>query len=482
MPNGISKAAHSSDNAVQHSHHEGQPRQLALDCGTLFDRAAAVEEVHIATAIYTTVGVVDALLDRLRWPHSGGRLLDPSAGDGSFLVQALQRLNLADPDQLYRVQGWEIHPGAAQEALARVTLLLRQAGWAEEEAHCLATSIVVNKDFLTDGPRQGDFQVIAGNPPYLRFQRLPEYFKELYSRQLPGYARGDLLHAFLDLCAKLLPEDGVIGLVCSDRFLFNATAAELRRRLGTRVGISHLARLDPATSFYRPKRRVKGSPPRIHPVELVLCTAGSGVFPLTGEAISPDNPGANEPAGRTLGDIAKVSIAPWLGPFGIFVVSGDTAVKLRAANAQLIPAVDTDDIVPETDQLKTPTRFAIRTQRETPPTGMLAEHLMAQRSRMPKRGQSRPFWMPPETINLPLDRPTLLIPRIARRLRAIPLPAGILPLNHNLSVVSTSDYSLEDLREMLLSEKSQEWIRCNAPRLESGFYSITTRLLRRLPI
>ena len=87
-----------------------------------------------------------------------------------------------------------------------------------------------------------------------------------------------------------------------------------------------------------------------------------------------------------------------------------------------------------------------------------------------------------EPINLPLDKPSLLIPRIARRIRAIPIPARVLPINHNLSVVNTTDRSLDDLKTLLTSEASHAWLQRNAPRLENGYYSITTTLLRRLPI
>lgn len=444
-------------------------------------RRWAIEELHAATAIYTSIHVVDALLDRLQWPECGGRLLDPSAGDGSFLLQALKRLDLTVAKSIDRVRGWEIHAGAAQEARSRIIEYLILNGWRRARATAAARRMVTHRDFLTDGPEVNEFRIIAGNPPYLRFQRLPDYFKNIYVDCIPKYARGDLLHSFLDWCARLLPADGAIGLVCSDRFLFNANAEELRRQMGIRVGISHLARLDTRSSFYRPKLRVRGTLPRIHPVEVILKPVGSECFTMTGAAISPDELGREEEqAGRTLGDIARVSLAPWLGPFGIFVVSADTARTLPGAN--LVPAVDTDDIDPITDELGAPTRYAIRTSREAKPAGEVDRHLRKQRSKMPERGRNRPYWVPPEIINLRFDRPSLLIPRIARRLRAIPLPAGILPINHNLSVASTDAMSLTDLRELLLREKSQAWIQRNAPRLESGYYSITTRLLRRLPI
>lgn len=457
---------------------------VALLPGLYSARTAAIEDVHAATALYTVEHIVDALLDRLGWPGTHGRLLDPSAGDGSFMLCALRRLDASNHSEVERVQGWELHPGAAHEARARVMLYLQSQGWNPNDARAAAQRIIVNKDFLTDGPAQGEFSIIAGNPPYLRFQRLPDYFKDLYSNCLPKYARGDLLHSFLDWCVKILPPEGAIGMVCSDRFLFNSTAAALRQEMGSRVGISHLARLDPATSFYRPKRRVSGSPPRIHPVEIVLRPLAAGAYPLTAEPISPDEQlGCKENSnGPTLNDIATVSLAPWLGPLGVFVVSGREAILLREAGADLVDAVDTDDIDGET--LKPATRFAIRTDPAGPPTSRIVDrHLRTRRHLMPPRGQQRPYWLPPELIKLTLDRPSLLIPRIARQLRAVRLPAGVLPLNHNLSVVSArDDVTREELRTILLSTKSQDWIQRNAARLENGYLSITTRLLRRMPV
>jgi hypothetical protein len=254
--------------------------------------------------------------------------------------------------------------------------------------------------------------------------------------------------------------------------------------MGSRVGISYLARLDPSTSFYRPKLRVSGSPPRIHPVQIVLRPLATGSYPLTGEPISPDEElGHKEKVnGPTLSDIATVSLAPWLGPMGIFVVTGKEAELLRKAGADLVDAVDTDDI--EDGTLKAATRFAIRTDPVAPPKSRIVDrHLRDRRHLMPPRGQQRPYWLPPESIKLSIDQPSLLIPRIARQLRAITLPAGVLPLNHNLSIVSArEDVSLEELRAILLSTQSQAWIQRHAPRLESGYLSITTKLLRRMPV
>jgi len=454
---------------------------------SLFDntRSLAIDQLHAATALYTSTHVVTTLLERLDWPNQTGDLLDPAAGDGSFILTALKRLNPATlPTTIDRIQGWEIHEGAAADARYNVSEYLRQHGYSKTAAYSTANHIIINKDFLTDGPAPKRFRFIAGNPPYLLFRRLPEFFQTIYKAQIPKYAIADILHSFLDACNNLLTPDGSIALICSDRLLFNANAANLRRTIGQTLGITHIARLDPSTSFYRPKRRIRNSPPRVHPVSLIFSSLATGScrFPLDGSPIFPDQIDRADPAGPTLKDIAKVSIAPWLGPAGIFVITEDIATTLANQGATLIPAVDTDDIDRKSDLIRPATRYAIHTRRKEQPVEAVSQHLLAQLHRMPKRGQNRCHWIPPETINLPLDRPSLLIPRIAKQLRAIHLPPGVLPINHNLSIIQTTETSLDEIQAILLSDESQEWIKRNAGRLENGYFSITTTLLRRLPV
>lgn len=443
---------------------------------------SALDALHQATALYTVDSVCDTLLDRIGWPGAGGRLLDPSAGDGMFLVRAIAKLDIGldDVSSLERVRGWEIHPNAVVSGRERIALHLISRGWSVGYANLAARQVLSQGDFLIEGPNTSGFQFVAGNPPYLRFGRLPDAFKDVYTAHLCQVARGDLLHAFLLRCSEVMTENGVIGFVTSDRWLLNSTAANLRQQLGTRVGIEHLARLDPQTSFYRPKERRKGSPPRIHPVEIVLRPAGSSLIALDSAPISPSGDAIDENGGPCLGDIATIRLAPWLGPANIFVVDEDRAQSLPSD--YLVPAVDTDDVDPRTDELSMPRRYAIRTSRaETPPKAIL-EHLAREMHRMPKRGIRKTPWLPPEKVFDDLSKPALLIPRIGKKIRSVRLPAGILPINHNLYVVQAHpDFSLEAIERILISENTQEWLTKNAPRLENGYYDIRSSLIRRIP-
>jgi len=450
------------------------------------DREQAINALHAATAIYTAEPVVEELLNAVDWPRGNRRLVDPSCGDGVFLIGAMARLLRHRPDidesgVADLLQGWELHPAAARQARNRVASMLIGRGWPSSRAVTAALRMVRNADFLTEGPSGSYCHVIAGNPPYLRFVNVPELLRLEYQTALPSYARADLLHAFLDRCASALLPDGEVALVTADRWLFNVGASRLREALGNRLAIATLRRLDPSTAFYRPKDRRAGSPPRIHPVAVVMRSPSPASISLGAAPIFPDRMMGSTDARerRTLGEIASVSLAPWLGTKGIFVVDKETAAKLPAEH--LVPAIDTDDI--RDGQLQEPTRYAIRTSPDCSPPLAIMDHLEVNRHRMAKRGLRKTPWLPPESWHKrPLDKPLLLVPRIARSLRPVRVPPGILPINHNLSIVAAGKRSLDEIEDLLLSEESNDWMRTHAARLEDGFFSLTTRLLRQLPV
>ncbi|MEJ2357753.1 MAG: N-6 DNA methylase [Deinococcales bacterium] len=116
-------------------------------------------------AYYTPPPVAHALCD---WAirRDGERALDPAAGNGAFLVEAARRLRelggAADD-----LTGIEMRPQAAAEAARRLASL--GAG---------ATHVHVG-DFLAQPPADWPaFDAVVGNPPYVRFQRMPRPRRE----------------------------------------------------------------------------------------------------------------------------------------------------------------------------------------------------------------------------------------------------------------------------------------------------------------
>lgn len=454
-------------------------------------RVEAVDQLHFATAIYTDQTTVNDLLGRLNWPNGQARMVDPSCGDGMFLgcalTKALNARTIADDDLAYLLEGWEIHPHACEQARARVKAILMTFGRSPERAAKIAVKMVHNRDFITDGPTTPTWDFIAGNPPYLRWVNIPQLLKDEYASIVPDYANADLLHSFLDRCASTLREGGSIGFVTSDRWLSNMGASKLRERLGKDLMISHLERLDVTSCFYHPKNRKAGSPPRIHPVAVVM--APSGDIPITKEAIYPEVDQSKYTGYPTLGEIATVRLAPYFGNGGVFVLDERDVDASGIPMEHLVPAIDTDDIIRESvdgktvSRIGTPKRYAIRTNPNQEPCAEIMDYLRRNIERMEERNVKGKLWVPRESFhNQDLSQPCLLVPRIATSPVSVPVPANILPLNHNLSIVTGDEETLKRVERALQTDLAREWVADHAARLENGYFSLTTTLLRKLPI
>lgn len=445
-------------------------------------RADAIEALHAATAIYTAEPIVDKLLQLLDWPQHHHRLVDPSCGDGAFLLRALERLlavvDVHDDASLQRIEGWEIHPEACREAQQRIATRLILAGRTACDAARLAANMVHRKDFLTQGPELQTWDIISGNPPYLRWVGVPSILREDYRNTVPGYASADLLHSFLDRCTKSLRPGGCIGFVTSDRWLANKSCSELRERMGRLVSIAHIERLDAKTSFYRPKVRARSTPARVHPVAVIL-VSGQEALPITSQAIYPGVDQDRYKGLPTLGTVATVRLAPWLGTDGIFVVN--EAVSASLPKERLVPVVDASDL--SAGGVKSPSRFAIRTYPgEEPPTA-IKDHLVREMPRMSQRGRKAGQWMPPETFHRwDLSQPSLMVPRIAQTVAPFWIEAGRLPIDHHLSISCDSQEQLEHISRALNHPLATSWLQDHGQRLENGYFYLTATLLRRVPL
>jgi len=434
---------------------------------------ASVDAIHHATAIYTAVDEIDQLLRDLDWPKRGGKLLDPGCGNGNMIVRAVTKLAPAPGDMsaVARIKGFEFHPGSADEARSRFSQTLRETGWTIDDADEAARRCVETRDYLLDRPRER-WDVILANPPYWRRANLPAAYRAAMDGVVPSHATGDLLHAYLDAMTRQVGPGGKLGLITSDRWVVNSGAAKLRAVMGDTLRVASVRRLDTASAFHRPKERSRDTPPRVHAIAVVLGDEGRslGREPLAIEEIPVVE-------GVALGDVATIRLAPWLGPDGIFTVGEDSGLP----DDKLVPCVEPTDICPKTGTIGATRRWAIVTGDNEPEPSVM-RHLDLMLERMPARGRRSVRWLPPERFDrhLPLRTASIMIPRIATRLRVVDLPAGHLPTAHSLVVVS--GMAPKALRRMLEDDRVQAQADAIALRIESGYKSYTATLLRRLVI
>lgn len=200
--------------------------------------AARRDPVKSAGIHYTPSELAVFLADRTLSQVSLSRpisVLDPACGDGSLLAAVVEigRTRGLPEVNLYGLD-------RDRKALKRAELTLREIG------HHDAT--LVQLDFLQSEQalpqkeiwplaKTGDaslptkFDVVIANPPYVRTQVLGKQQARRLARIFGLSGRVDLYHAFVGAMTSSLADDGVLGLLTSNRFLTTLAGASVRRLL-----------------------------------------------------------------------------------------------------------------------------------------------------------------------------------------------------------------------------------------------------------
>jgi hypothetical protein len=193
-------------------------------------------------AVFTRQSVVDFILDLVGYTPDrvlhGLRLLEPSFGGGRFVATAARRLvrswraseDAGDDSVLDdAVRAVELDQDSFEAFRAELIDLLRAEGLAELSAQRLARAWLVNQDFL-DGDVDGPFDVVVGNPPYVRLENvapgLLAHYRAAYSTMV---GRADVYVAFFERSLGLLAPGGRLGFICADAWTKNEYGRQLRQ-------------------------------------------------------------------------------------------------------------------------------------------------------------------------------------------------------------------------------------------------------------
>lgn len=214
-----------------------------------------LQKVH--GAVFTNPEVVDLILDLAGYaedkPLYSYRLLDPSVGDGAFLIQAVSRLissYIAHTGSLVGceyaltgcIRGIEVNPESLNTCRRELALVLSKHGLSKKTQETLLNAWLVCDDFLLwnrdllsrDTSDSYGFDFVVGNPPYVRQELVPDVkmavYRSLYSTI---YDRADLYVPFIQHSLELLNEGGALAYICADRFMRNRYGKRLREYIVT---------------------------------------------------------------------------------------------------------------------------------------------------------------------------------------------------------------------------------------------------------
>ncbi len=197
---------------------------------------------HKAGEYFTPDALAEFTLNQIGFGDTQ-RLLDPSCGTGTFVILALRRLLPTLPilTALESVAGIDNNPLAVLSAQVNVLLTI---GLPSEP---IALPIY-HADTITAPPAIGTFDVIAGNPPWVNQETLPESYRrtlqpfwEKYGlfvhtgmESILGKGKKDLAMLMTYAVADgYLRAGGIMGLVVSPGLFKSGGAGAGFRRFGT---------------------------------------------------------------------------------------------------------------------------------------------------------------------------------------------------------------------------------------------------------
>lgn len=226
--------------------HEPRPQEFLpgmCPIASALELLATSGGIETRGAVFTRREVVDFLLDLTRYTADRElhhlRLLEPSFGRGDFLLPAVERLLIAwnaakkasEPvDGLSNcIRAVELHRETFAETKSRVVDVLVKSGIPANQASALADTWLINGDYLL-ADIEGKFDVVIGNPPYVRQELIPDVLLSKYRTQYSTvYDRADLYVPFIERSLLSLASRGVLGFICADRWMKNRYGGPLRK-------------------------------------------------------------------------------------------------------------------------------------------------------------------------------------------------------------------------------------------------------------
>ncbi len=182
--------------------------------------------------VYTPRFVVEKILSDIGFDNDtilGKTILDPSCGDGRFLVVVAEKIIDFSPEEnlrenLEKIYGWDIDNQAIAYCIENLNELIKpfdiKVNWN--------ISVTNSLEKIQDNTQKFDF--IVGNPPYIRIQHLAGTERKFIQRAYKFCKSGstDTYIAFYELCNFLLAKNGICALITPNTFFYSETAKVMR--------------------------------------------------------------------------------------------------------------------------------------------------------------------------------------------------------------------------------------------------------------
>lgn len=223
---------------------------------SVFRKIDLAPDIALNGQVFTKPHIVELMLDLAGYTGERSvKLLDPGCGAGAFTVAAVVRLIRASgvptsfDDVADCICGVEKNPEAVRLCREQLLDALISEGVTPKLANKLAQHWIIEDDFL-ERDLVPKFDLVIGNPPYVRQEAIPKAKLERYRSEFNCfYDRADLYVAFFEKGLKLLARNGRLAFICPDRFSKNNYGRKLRAFIADEFAVEHVLDLAQASPF-----------------------------------------------------------------------------------------------------------------------------------------------------------------------------------------------------------------------------------------
>jgi hypothetical protein len=456
-------------------------------------RAEAIQAMHDRCAVYTASETAARLLDVVGWTAeqdlSTSVFLEPCAGEGAILVEAVERLiasfrrhghPLAKRRLLPRVKAFEFHGPVAAEARRAVRLVLMREGVSWEASGALADAWVREADFLLEAP--GSATHVAANPPYLRWSKLPLLLAGEYRAHLRAIStRGDVAVAFLDRMLVWAGDTGRISALVSDRWMFAQYGAAFIADLKGKGWNLAVVDDQPVSPFVRQVG-----------VSSAIVRLDRGALEAGGEQSRRDaarivharllaRHGSLDAAGCT------VKVGPALGCGDTYLVSDAEAAAIES---ELVRPFVAREMLGGTTIETSEAKVAVPYDRTGRPIELedwprFARWASSHKDKLAARShvsEEKRWWRTIDAIGPQWDkRPKLLLAEMCRKVATTIDRSGGVPA-HSVYAIWSAEWPIEALQRVLNGGLLRLTAEAEAPRLKGSWFRFYKRFIVRTPL
>lgn len=186
-------------------------------------------------ATFTPEGLSDFLADRiLSYTNKDKvKVLDPACGDGALLMAISKKLKANHIN--YQITGYDSNNDYL--SIARVNLLNNGASGIDLIHQDFLSAIEIESEQLSlfDSVQNqninGIADIVIANPPYVRTQILGSEQAQMLAQKFNLKGRVDLYYPFLIAMTLALKQNGILGVITSNRYLSTKSGTSIRKFL-----------------------------------------------------------------------------------------------------------------------------------------------------------------------------------------------------------------------------------------------------------